>query len=433
MTRCRKRRIITCILGLLPMAAAAVTPVVRDSVTVSFRTSKIDIDPGYMDNAAEIERIRTRMRELFHPDSSYVLAKLEVVGGASPEGSVAFNEWLSVQRAKRIYNHIRAPRQPEDTVVDFTYLGRDWKGLRQLVDADPDVPHREAVLFLLDDIIANSRNGELEKHRNLSRLRMLKGGAPYRYMYRKLFPSLRASKLFFNIYKLVPMAELANRTESFVPLALPPVIRDTVTVYETWCPPCRPFYMSLGTNMLYDALAVPNIQADFYLGRNLSLRASWMYGWWNSNRRHRYWRIYGGDVELRWWLGAKAHEKPLTGHHIGIYGQTNTYDFEFGGKGYMGGEPGENLWHRANWGAGVSYGYSLPVGRRLNLDFELGIGYFGGKYYEYVPYDGMYDWVATKRLNYFGPTKAEISLVWLIGCDNYNRTKSKEAEKGGDR
>ena len=33
-----------------------------------------------------------------------------------------------------------------------------------------------------------------------------------------------------------------------------------------------------------------------------------------------------------------------------------------------------------------------------------------------------------KHLNYFGPTKLEVSLVWLIGCDNYNRPKSKETK-----
>lgn len=115
--------------------------------------------------------------------------------------------------------------------------------------------------------------------------------------------------------------------------------------------------------------------------------------------------------------------KPLQGHHLGVYGQLLTYDFETGGRGYIGGKPGGSLWDKANWGAGVEYGYSLPVGRRLNLDFTVGAGYLGGEYWEYISLEDCYVWQATKRLRWFGPTKAEVSLVWLIGRGNYNNRK----------
>lgn len=103
-----------------------------------------------------------------------------------------------------------------------------------------------------------------------------------------------------------------------------------------------------------------------------------MYGWWNTNNKHRYWRTYGGDIAIRKWFGKKADEKPLTGHHLGVYGQLFTYDFEWGGKGHMGGQPGGTLWDEMNYAAGVEYGYSLPIAYRLNLDFTIGVGYWGG-------------------------------------------------------
>ena len=100
-----------------------------------------------------------------------------------------------------------------------------------------------------------------------------------------------------------------------------------------------------------------------------------------------------------------------------------TYDFEMGGRGYMGGRPGGTFWNKANYGVGLEYGYSLPVGRRLNLDFSLGLGYLGGTYYEYVPVDGHYVWEETKKRHWFGPTKAEVSLVWLLGRGNCKEKK----------
>ena len=122
-------------------------------------------------------------------------------------------------------------------------------------------------------------------------------------------------------------------------------------------------------------------------------------------------------------------EKPLQGHHIGLNAQMLTYDFEFGGKGYMGGVPGGTLWDRMSYTVGAEYGYSMPIAKRLNIDFSLAAGYMGGRYYEYIPLDGHYVWQATKDRKWIGPTKLEVSLVWLLGHGNYN-TKTK---KGGEK
>lgn len=193
--------------------------------------------------------------------------------------------------------------------------------------------------------------------------------------------------------------------------AVPALTYDTVSTHG------HKFYASIKTNLLYDALLVPTIGAELYLGRKWSLSAQWSYAWWSRNRRHKYWRYYGGDLSIRRWIGHAAETKPLTGHHIGLYAQLLTYDFENGGKGQMG--------NKFNYGGGIEYGYSLAVGSRLNFDFTIGAGYIGGSYYEYIPVDGHYVWQATRRRHWIGPTKAEVSLVWLIGPGNRN------AEKGG--
>ena len=89
----------------------------------------------------------------------------------------------------------------------------------------------------------------------------------------------------------------------------------------------------------------------------------------------------------------------------------------------MGGKPGGTLWEKMNYAAGLEYGYSLPIASRLNLDFAIGVGYWGGTYYEYLPIDDCYVWQATKQHKWFGPTKAEITLVWLLGRGHHNLKK----------
>lgn len=49
-----------------------------------------------------------------------------------------------------------------------------------------------------------------------------------------------------------------------------------------------------------------------------------------------------------------------------------------------------------NYAVGLEYGYSLPVTRRLNLDFVISVGYWGGEYHKYAPIGDCYVWKETQ-------------------------------------
>lgn len=173
-------------------------------------------------------------------------------------------------------------------------------------------------------------------------------------------------------------------------------------------------YFALKSNLLYDALLVPNLSLEASISGGWTLAAGGMFAWWSKDAKHRYWRIYGGGLEIRKYFGTLSKSKPLQGHHLGIYGDFLTYDFEFGAKGYQ---------SKATYAAGIKYGYSHPIANRLNLDFALGIGYLHSNYKTYVPRDGCYVYQETKKRKWLGPTQAEISLVWLLGKGNTNKKK----------
>ncbi len=393
---------------------------VRDSVKIYFRQGYSVLDKSIGDNRAALDRIADSLR-MGYADSVYVLHKVLVVGGASPEGSIPLNRRLSEKRAGVLFDYLSQYGDLPDSLTTFRFLGRDWYGLMRLVEADPGVPYREETLDFLRDITGRLDGGEKLADNNVGRLSRFKGGRPYRYMYRNLFPELRASKIHlwyrrvWNPFKAYPVTAVE-------PPALP-AAPPHMEILPLALEPEKPFYMAVKTNMLYDALLVPNVGVEFYLGRDWSVAANWMYAWWKTDRRHRYWRLYGGELDVRKYFGRPEGANPLSGHHVGLYGQIFTFDFETGGRGYIGGKPGCTLWEKMNYAAGVEYGYSLPVARRLNLDFAIGAGYWGGDYYEYEPVDNHYVWRQTKQRHWFGPTKAEVSLVWLIGRGNHNEKK----------
>lgn len=174
---------------------------VRDSVKIYFQQGKTELVPSLKSNRSALNRISDSLRTNY-ADSVYQLRKILVVGGASPEGSVQLNKWLSERRAEVLFDYLSRYGALPDSLRTSRFLGRDWNGLIQLVENDPEVPHKEATLYLLRKIARESvTNGDV-KGDHLYRLRQLCGGESYNYMYRNLFPELRASRLYLSYEKV---------------------------------------------------------------------------------------------------------------------------------------------------------------------------------------------------------------------------------------
>ncbi len=391
-------------------------------VCISFRVGKGVVDEAYGNNAACLSEIISFLENVRN-DSKLELVEVSFCGLASPEGSITINKRLAAQRLMALEHYVRERIPLPDSIIVRCEGFIAWERLALLVEQS-DMPHKEEALEVLRNVpeFTYNHRGVLTDSRK-KHLMELQYGRTWNYMQKHFFAQVRNASVIFVTIRQKPEV----KEETVEPPVVLPV--DTVAVVQepdTILPQPKekkPFYMAVKTNMLYDVLTIPNIALEFYLGKNWSVTGNWMYSWWNKNSRHRYWRIYGGEIAVRKWFGKKAHEKPLTGHHLGVYGQIFTYDFEWGGKGYMGGKPGSTLWDEPSYAAGVEYGYSLPIARRLNIDFVIGAGYWGGKYYKYTPLDEEYVWQATKKRHWFGPTKAEISLVWLLGRGNSNSKK----------
>lgn len=397
----------------------------NDTVAVYFRQGQSNIDRDLLNNNQRLDSITTILNHLNSDSGQFQITDVKVEGTASPEGAVSLNNRLSVARANKIKNFISKTVSLPAGVYSVGGSGRDWTGLYALIAADKSVPGRDEALNTVSQIITEVNNGNPQPENLIQILHSMNNGVTYRYIYTNLYPFLRTARVEVEYAKRLSLLNAVEYDEYFMPQW-----EENFRLGEVEIVPQvtrKPFYMALKTNLLYDVAAIPNIGAEFYVGKNLTIGADWMYGWWDVDKRHRYWRAYGGNIVARWWFGSRAQEKPLTGHHIGVFGGIVTYDFEFGHEGYMGGKPGGTLWDRCNQVAGIEYGYSLPLGRRLNMDFTIGLGYMGGKYIKYKPENSRYVWESTHRLSWWGPVKAEVSLVWLIGRGNYN------TGKGGSR
>ena len=165
-------------------------------------------------------------------------------------------------------------------------------------------------------------------------------------------------------------------------------------------------YTSFSTNILYDLVLIPNISAEFLIAPNLSLSAGWMHSWWSFKSSDTYWRVYGGDMALKYWFGKKTKTRKLTGHHFGIYAQVLTYDLDLGGQAQM-----TDGWNK---GVGIEYGHSFAISKNFNIDVYAGIGLLTGNYKDYSNLDGHYVWQTSVKRHTVLPTKLGASLVWIM-------------------
>lgn len=363
-----------------------------------------------------------------HRENGYRIDKVSVVASTSPEGYISVNERIATSRAQtmtKLLNSYLA--EPVECTVSICF---DWELLTHLVEERDDVPNKSEIL----DILYNTHEDALDPTgRYSSRYRKivaLNYGVPYVWLLENLFPELRYAKAVVEMSPIPPpeppapkiseewlasqqatiaaMTKLATEVQQAAKAA-EPVTEEPQTIDTTSSVEHRGFNMAIKSNALYLLAATPNIGAEISLGKGWSIAANWEYAWWHSDNVSWYHRVYGGDLAVRKWFGKQSKERPLSGHHIGIYGQLVTYDVMWGSS--LSGQ----LTDKWNYGAGIEYGYSLPVTERFNIDFSIGVGYLTGLVKTYERQEDCYVWMQTRKRRYIGPTNLGISLVWTIG------------------
>lgn len=364
-----------------------------------FKLDKYNIDETMSGNAAAVDSILYKLRYLKQIGAEGL--RIHVIGSASLEASEEYNARLASNRSRAFIDYMKRFALLEGVDMHADDGVYDWNVLYDNVKVS-DCPHRDELLRILE-----ISNADINITDRKNRILALGNGTTYNYIKLRYFHLMRYASIRITADKM-PVAEQPKEEEPtsvLGPGPLPPPKVEKPVHKKPW------LVVGVRSNMLMDAALFPNIGVEMYVSKNISVGANWMYSWWKSDKKSLYWRTYGGDIHADYWFGENPRDN-WEGHHVGVYGQMLTYDFEWKGKGYQG--------PRWSYGGGISYGYAVSLSKYFSLDFGLGIGYFGGKYYEYIPGDkkterDKYYITDTQTLRWFGPTKAEVSLIWKLG------------------
>ena len=425
------KKIVMVVLMPTTLLANAYAASIQDSLrtTIYFRPGYSLLELSYRDNAANMKAL-TQGIQTIKGNPCVQLQHIRILSAASPEGNSALNKRVAKRRGERLRDYLKETLVLPDSIFTVSSAGEDWQGLASLIAKEKTPWRNKALQIIRHTPEWVTRNGKVVDGRK-RQLQNLDGGKAWKYMLDNHFYTLRTGAVVVCEVKTLAAESTPSAAEASLEQArqesasqqsasqspssppFPAIPSQVHPSSESQAPPVAS-YFALKSNLLYDALLIPNLSLEASISGGWTLAAGGMFAWWSKDAKHRYWRIYGGDLEVRKYFGALSKSKPLQGHHLGIYGDFLTYDFEFGAKGYQ---------SKATYAAGIKYGYSHPIGKRLNLDFALGIGYLHSNYKTYVPKDGCYVYQETKKRKWLGPTQAEISLVWLLGKGNTNKKK----------
>lgn len=176
------------------------------------------------------------------------------------------------------------------------------------------------------------------------------------------------------------------------------LVVTAATIASTFCQK-----VAVKSNLLYDATTTLNAGVEFGLGLKGSLDISGNYNPWKfGDYRIKHWLI---QPEFRYWFCER-----FNGHFLGIHGHYAEYNV---GGLFFNDNMKHNRYQGHLYGGGISYGYQWILNDRWNLEATIGVGYARLSDSKY-PIASCGEKIKSGHHNYWGPTKAGITIVYII-------------------
>ncbi len=387
----------------------------RADFHVDFRWDSSVLDTAYMENGKSLHALADSLASI---DTDRI-DSLRVFSYSSPEGRYGYNVKLSERRAAamRAYLDIHYPH-----LLDRVHVvpdGEAWHLFRERVLADSSITEteREHILSVIDSQEHPDRKKALIKNYDRKF---------WNRMVKTDFVDMRRSfiRLSWNedVFAAVPLPRMESLPFVEAPMWSGLCHADSIGIRQV--PVSRPVQnevyqeesrdyakktvLALKTNLLYDAVTALNFELEIPVGDRFSIAVEDVFPWWNwgPNGKKYCFQMWEMGIEPRWWFLPTQKRDRLSGHFLGVYGMSSKYDFQW---------DTDLCWQGEYWSAGVSYGYSLPVGKVCNFEFSASVGFMHSDWRHYQPdaaYEHLYrDPAKTGVVSYFGPTKLKVSLV----------------------
>ncbi|NDV56949.1 DUF3575 domain-containing protein [Bacteroides sp. 519] len=169
-----------------------------------------------------------------------------------------------------------------------------------------------------------------------------------------------------------------------------------------------PSSVALKTNILYGATLTPNLALEIGLGKKTTLEFGGGYNFYepSSGKHWKHWLV---QPEFRYWFCER-----FNGTFLGIHALGGEYNFAKINLPLAVFDDLKDYRYEGHYyGGGISIGYQWILGKRWNFEASVGAGYVRVHYDKYRC-TSCGSAIDTGTKNYWGPTKATISLLFFL-------------------
>ncbi|MDY3979609.1 MAG: DUF3575 domain-containing protein [Tidjanibacter sp.] len=433
------------------------------------------IQVGYAQNGQTIDSLERFVSDV--QMRGRAIESVGIVSTASPEGQISYNRSLAAERANNTARFLAERYGFYPSAINAVSDGIGWSVLRDSV-AVSGMRHCNELVEMMDTvpevIVRNGKWVDGLKHRLMN----FNGGAPYKYLIRRYFPSMRRSVVTLVLSEPATDAVATNLSDSAVSTVadlVPTAIQDSTAVAEmlpmvseepavepqslivtdslstlpdnilptapdslsssvsaaqtTTTQPSKPDSGSIQSSVAprerlpYAFGVKTNTLYDLALTPNVAAELAFGrdFGW--SAEVEGVWAWWSLDQKHRYWrIGYTSLElRRYLGNRAELRPLSGWYVGMYGAWGRYDFEFGGNgQLSDSAISLGLSAGYSLPVADRLNVEFGLAAGFIGGEYKTYTPDHDCYVWQGTyhrkaDNIRNWSVTRLRVALVWTFG------------------
>jgi len=386
-----------------------------DSLTyrIQFGHNSSVVDTARAENASAISRFAQDLDSL-QRSSEVEMLDISARGCGSWEGSYTSNLYLSRKRARTVINFVKNSFDV-DLAMEESY---DFESeFIELVSASGS--------DYLDKVLPILKSSDTNDKKTLA-LKSLDSGRCWKWLNSSVFPAQRRVDVVIRYSVREKVTTPPVVSEPPVIEEVPVKTEEPVQVEEPIAPAAEAepantvmtepadtieskssFLLAIKNNIIYDAALVANLGVEIGFGKHFSVDIPVTFSPYTISSNYRM-RTLSVQPDLRYYL-----KEGWRGHFFGIHGSFAYYNVvtPFNTKTRYQDRDGKH----PLYGGGISYGYSLPLGKdsRWGVEFTIGAGY------AYLDYDCFYNvdngaWFTKNTKHYFGIDKAGITIYYRI-------------------
>ena len=420
-----------------------------DRTRLSYGFRETGLDTANMRNSYSIRKLQSFFDGVRQtPDVS--VKKVVITSFASMEGDVISNKRFVSERNTTARNLVKNLSGLPDSLIICTEGGVAWEQLRDSVDRS-DMQYREEILYIIDNYPEETwQDGTLVDSRR-KRLMDFQGGEPYRYLRARFFPHFRYSRIRIiytgnldekTLSGIEENTVMTDRAGDYGDGLYVEIEQDTVSVQEpqdstikkdtaaalqpadtialpdtakavktagTDRPMEKLPILGVKTNAIFLFAGVANAGVEARIGKHFSIDFPVVYSPYTIKNNYRL-RALAFQPEFRFWF--KGYTE---GHFLGLTGNFAWFNIALSNNNRY-----QDSADRPLMGAGISYGYSWKILPSLSLEFTIGAGYANIHYDVFYNVENGIQYNSGVK-NYWGLTKAGISVVYIININKQGR------------